>query len=143
MGLHHEYAGGAVLFSRNGHEIDYVLVEETDGHCGFPKGHIEGRESEKEAVLREIREETGIEAALIDGFREEAVYPKGEGVIKHITYFLACFAGQKVCGQAGEIADIFLLPFAQAHEKVTYQSSKSILEKAHAFILQKEQMDKG
>lgn len=131
----HEYAGGAVLFTVREEEWFFVLVEETDGHCGFPKGHLEKDESEKEAALREIREETGIVAALVDGFREEAVYPKGDAVMKHVTYFLAEYQGQAAeCGD--EIGAVYLLPFAEAYEKLTYESSKSILAKAHKCLLQ-------
>ena len=48
----------------------YVLVVELDGHCGLPKGHIESGETEMQAALREIREETGITADIADGLRE-------------------------------------------------------------------------
>ena len=44
------------------------MVVEIHGHCGFPKGHIEFCETEIQAALREIKEETGITANILDGF---------------------------------------------------------------------------
>ena len=32
------------------------------GHWGFPKGHQDAGESEKETAIRELKEETGIDA---------------------------------------------------------------------------------
>ena len=45
------------------------MVKQLLGHWGFPKGHIEKDETEYETALREVKEETNIDARIIDGFR--------------------------------------------------------------------------
>ena len=41
------------------------------GHWDFPKGHIDGDETEIQTALRELEEETGIaHVNVIDGFRD-------------------------------------------------------------------------
>ena len=35
-----------------------LLVQQKKGRWGFPKGHVENNETEKETALREVKEET-------------------------------------------------------------------------------------
>jgi len=37
-----------------------LLVKQTKGHWGFPKGHVEANETEEETAIREVKEELGI-----------------------------------------------------------------------------------
>jgi len=51
----------------------YVIVVESDGHCGLPKGHREPGETEKE---------TGLQARLLPGFCTRIEYPLKNGSLK-------------------------------------------------------------
>ena len=65
-----EISCGAVIArqTENGREI--LLIRHVNGgHWAFPKGHMEGNETESETALREIREETGLTVTLDTGFR--------------------------------------------------------------------------
>ena len=43
------------MFTRgDGIVIEYVIVQEIEGNHGFPKGHVEGDETEIQTALREI-----------------------------------------------------------------------------------------
>lgn len=53
-------AGGIVLNDQN----EIVLVQSQAGNWGFPKGHVEEKESLLEAAKREIFEETGLKEAV-------------------------------------------------------------------------------
>src|SRR5580700_5439311 len=45
----------------------FLLLQQIAGHWSFPKGHKEGNESDKEAALRELAEESGIkDITLLD-----------------------------------------------------------------------------
>ena len=55
-----EKSCGAVVFTEENGVRRYVLVCGKDRIWGFPKGHVEPGESFTEAVVREVREETGL-----------------------------------------------------------------------------------
>ena len=42
-----------------------MLIKSDDNYCGFPKGHIEKCETEKETALRETWKETSIKATMM------------------------------------------------------------------------------
>ena len=71
----YEKSCGAVVYAVAGGEIKYLLVANMDGNWGFPKGHMEGTETETETALREVCEETHLRIQLVDGFRETDEYP--------------------------------------------------------------------
>lgn len=53
-------AGGVIL--RRGEEgaVEVLLIEDSYGNWGFPKGHVEAGETAEEAARRECSEETGL-----------------------------------------------------------------------------------
>lgn len=132
-----EKSCGAVVFTRVGDEIRYVLVQQLEGFYGFPKGHTEPGETERETALREIFEEIGVRPALLDGFRvvDEHPLPKKPGVIKQVVYFLAEYANQEIRFQPEELLCAPLVSYAQAMALFTYDSSKRILTAANDFLV--------
>jgi len=57
----------AIIFRRNGNKIEYLLLKrlpERNGHWQPVTGGLEEGETQKEALRREIEEETGIEHLL-------------------------------------------------------------------------------
>ena len=111
--MNHEYSCGAVVFTREGGGIRYVVIRSPEGVCGFPKGHREAGETEEETALREIREEVGLAPRLLPGFRVETAFMmlRKPGTMKHVTYFLAEYAGQTIRPQAEEFASRHALRF--------------------------------
>lgn len=78
-----EISCGTVLYSKVNGIIHYVLIQAyDDGYCGFPKGHLEGEETEEETALRETWEEVSVKGKIEDGFRKETLYtlPNGNAV---------------------------------------------------------------
>ena len=132
--MNHEYSCGAVLYTRRGEDILYALVIERAGHCGLPKGHVEPGETERETTLREIREEVGVAARILDGFREEIEYSIGENTMKHVTYFLCEFDDQEMNPMPGEVREVRLLPFADAAAALSHGNTKDVLRAGDAYI---------
>lgn len=135
-----ERSCGAVVFTKEGGKIQYVIVRSKEGFYGFPKGHVEGQESERETALREIEEETGLRAALLEGFRTEDSHPftrGGETRMKHIVYFLAEYAGQTPVAQEEELSGVCLMEYERAMQAFQFESSRRILAQAHAFLQQR------
>ena len=130
--MQYAHSAGAVLYTCREGELRYLLVREKLGHIGFPKGHLEGVETETEAALREIREETGLNADLQTDFRVETLYLLRDGnKWKWVTYFTARYEADAVPVQTGEVADLMELPYGEAMEALTYQNTKDLLAGAH------------
>ncbi len=136
--MKNEKSCGAVVFTRDGGRIKYVIVETKNGCFGFPKGHVEKGESEIETAVREILEETGLCVDLKDGFREESFYTftwGGEEISKHVVYFLAEFSRQSVKVQESELNSVRLMSYDDAIKTLQFADIKSILTKANEFIM--------
>ena len=132
--MKHEYCAGAILFTVINEEIKYILVEESDGHIGFPKGHLEPGETDEICALREIWEETGICATLLNEFRELVEYPKAKDVMKHVTFFVGTYTDQTPKHKEDEVNGLHILPYKEAFDCLTYQNSKEWLRKANQYI---------
>ncbi len=133
----YEVSSGAVVFTREGGGLRYVIVRSLEGYYGFPKGHIEGKETEEEAAIREIREETGLSVRLVPGFRtiDEHSIPKKPDVVKWIIYFLGEYEGQEIRFQREELLEAPLLSYEEAMARFQFESSRRILKEANDFLL--------
>ena len=91
-----EKSCGAIL-CRETEELPQVLLirHKNGGHWGFPKGHVEDRETEEETARREIWEETGLKAKLDTGFRKVVTYSPKPRVMKDVVSFAARPSGAR------------------------------------------------
>ena len=141
--MNKEFSCGAVVFRREGHVTTYLMIYSGRSKAwGFPKGHTESGESEKETALREIQEETGIrDLKFIDGFREENVYTaksnrgqyNGQDIEKLSIYYLCETQAKDVVVDAKEITGYKWLPIREAEKLLTFDSLKQILRRAERF----------
>ena len=135
--MNREKSCGAVVFTRTGGGIRYLIIRSKGGVHGFPKGHVERDETERETALREIREEVGLRVRLFDGFRTEVErpLPKKPGVIKTIVYFVAEYAGQEIRTQPTELSGAELLSYEEAMAVLEFDTAKRVLNEANAFLI--------
>lgn len=131
-----EYSCGAIVFTRRNGQILYVIVQEQGGAYSFPKGHMEGDETEIETARREVFEETGLHPEFLPGFRHQDEYSLREkpGTSKRVTYFLAEFGDEPMTAREGEIQRIQLLPYEQALTFFEHENQRRILTSAHEFL---------
>lgn len=129
-----EKSCGAVLFTQIEGKRYYILIKNMSGHVGFPKGHVEFGEDERMTALREIYEETGVHARLIDGFRETYNYMINGFVHKEAVYFTAPFNPDEVRMDIMEISEYKIVTFDEAIKILNYPHDRNILRKANDFI---------
>ena len=134
--MKYEKSCGAVVFTREGGEIKYLVIKSLTGIYGFPKGHVEQGETEEETALREVLEETGILVSLLSGFRvdEEYPLPQKEDTIKQVVYFLGEYCDQEPRYQASELSDAVLVDYETAMSLFQFDSSRRILTEADKFL---------
>ena len=133
-----EHSCGAILYTKENGEILYLIVTQSSGLHGFPKGHMEQGETEHGTAKREILEETGITvASFVDGFRMEETYDvvKKPGVDKLVTYFLAEFTGQEITVQESELRGAVLLPYPEAIALLERPERRQMLSAAQEKLL--------
>lgn len=128
-----ETSAGAVVFHR-GEKIEYLLL--LANFWGFPKGHVEAGESERDAALREIREEAGLDVTLLDGFREldEYSYRRRDANIHKIAIFFLAQAPHRDSKISWEHKEMAWLSFEEALKRLTYRNGQEILRKANEFL---------
>lgn len=130
-----EKSCGAVIYRKIDGILEFLIISHrNDGHWGFPKGHVEKNESEEETGVREVFEETGLQVALIDGFRVSVEYLIKQNTIKEVVYFLAEVHDQVVNIEVEEVVDYKWSSLKQTKQLLSYESSKEVLEKAYQSI---------
>lgn len=129
-------SSGAVVFKKN-QEIEYLLLHYEAGHWDYVKGEVEKGEDERDTVMRELEEETGItDGRFIGDFREEISYfykMRGRTVHKVVVFFLI----ETMTGRvrlSHEHVGYEWLDYRKALERLTYRNAKDVLEKAHNYL---------
>ena len=131
-----EKSCGAVVYTRDGGKLRYVLVEQHSGQFSFPKGHVEAGETEEQTALREIWEETGLRPVIVPGFRDGESYSplKKPDVMKDVVYFLAEYSDQPFAPSTTDAVWAGLFPFEEALEKLPTESRRRVLRHAVDFL---------
>ena len=131
-----EKSCGAVVFLKNT-DAKYLLLHYGAGHWDFVKGNVEPHESEKETVIRELREETGIaDAQFIEGFREKIEYfyrRQGATIHKEVIFFLIETHTEKV-ELSFEHVGYTWLDYQSAMERLTFKNAKAALQNAYELL---------
>jgi 8-oxo-dGTP pyrophosphatase MutT (NUDIX family) len=132
-----ERSAGIVLYREDSGKKLFLLLHYPSGHWDFVKGRIEKGEQEKDAAIREAREETGItDVEFIDGFEEKIHYTyqyDGKQVKKEVVFFLGKTKTSNVT-ISDEHLDHVWLEYDLAYSKTTYQNAKSLLQKSKALV---------
>ncbi len=138
-------AGGVVVRPREqgGWEVLLIATHE-GGRWSLPKGHVEEGESEVEAAVREVEEETGVRAESIAPLETLDYWYRWKGpegsmlVHKRVTYFLMRYLSGDVQKHGWEVDDARWFPFEEAVEKLTYKDERRLLAKARALLEQEQ-----
>ena len=132
-----EKSCGAVIWRKTQRGHEFLLAQHGASHWSFPKGHIEGRETELETARREILEETGLTVEIDTGFRQVVTYYPKAGVVKDVVFFIAQPTGGVEHAQESEIRQLGWFPFQEAKPLVTFATDVEVLKEAEAYILAK------
>jgi 8-oxo-dGTP pyrophosphatase MutT (NUDIX family) len=130
-----EVSAGGVVFRRTaGSPISYLLIRDSYGHWGFPKGHLERDESAAEAALRETFEETGLDrlemrgpVATIDWYFRL----RGRLIHKYCHFFLLESPTGEPTPQLDEgITECRWYPLTEALAQLGYENARGVLRRA-------------
>ena len=99
---------------------------------GLAKGQIEEGESAEDAALREVEEETGITARMLQPLGEIAYWFvwDGERVKKTVHFFLMEATGGDASRHDREMEEVRWFPLDEAVSLAGYPSERKVLERA-------------
>lgn len=109
----------------------------------LPKGLVDEGEKAEDTALREVREETGIEARLVAKLADikyfyVRTWSDQQRVFKIVSFFLLLYRS----GTIGNISEdmrieverAFWLPLEEAAERLTYKGEREVLRKAQQYL---------
>ena len=132
----YESSCGAVVYRKIGGEVRYLLIKnKRSANWGFPKGHIENGETKEDTAKREVLEETGIHINIIPGFVSTSEYTIQGKVEKSVSIFVASTTDTQTKIQQEEIEDYIWLNYTKAIKTLKFENDRSILERAHEFLV--------
>ncbi len=126
-------AGGVVV--RGGECVVIVptrLAADGTKVLALPKGHPDGKESAADAALREVREEAGVEAALVDKLGEVRYWYQrgGKRIAKVVAFFLFEYVSGVVDDHDHEVEHARWMPLDRAAEELTYPGEREMVKRA-------------
>lgn len=136
-----EFSAGGVVYKKDKGNIFILVVQHGSygHHWGFPKGHIADKiqgESKKDTALREVKEETGIDAKLLQALSPiQFWYVKDEEKRKKTVYFFVMeYQGGDFSQKDFEMQDVQWVPIEDVLEKITFKSEKQVFQEAEKYI---------
>lgn len=126
-------AGGVVV--GGGQVIVVVPVRRGargDRVLALPKGHLDHGESAEQAATREVHEETGVRARLVEKLGEISYTfeKRGRRVLKTVAFFLFEYLSGNLADHDREIEEAQWMPLAQAARALTYEGEREMVERA-------------
>ncbi len=102
----------------------------------FPKGHIDPGESSKATAVREVAEECGVRASLIEKIADQKYFFHWDGakIFKIVTFYLMKYAGGDTNNHDKEVRQAKFFPLKKALTKLTFKGDKEILKKAKEIL---------
>ncbi len=128
-------AGGVVV--RDGQVAVIVPVKRGPGGIrvlGLPKGHPDPGESAEEAATREVREETGLTAELVEPLGETrySYERRGRTIQKRVAFFLFRYVSGSLEDHDHEIEQARWLPLERAAAELTYAGEREMVIRAQS-----------
>ena len=134
--IEREYsAGGVVVRDGEGGPECIVIVPTRRAANGsrvlaLPKGHPDKGETRRQAALREVREETGVDGRIEGDLGDVRYWYQRDGhkVAKVVTFFLVAHVdGDPESHSDEEVERAIWMPMTEAAKKLTYKGDRDMV----------------
>lgn len=125
-------AGGLVVRNMRGRPFLATVLVNAGKTRALPKGHIEPGEKGPDAALREVREETGLEARLVEKLGDirywyVRTWADKERVFKVVSFFLLRYVSGSLANyQRAEVDGAEWIPLEDAPRLLQYGGEKEM-----------------
>lgn len=160
-GILREFSAGGAVYKKVNGEVLWLITKNNPGELypkewwRLPKGRIDDigddepgpmakgeikadEASLQKGALREVEEEGGIEAKIIEKVGTEKYFFKHSqrgNILKFVTFYLMEYVSDLPEGFGEETSEIIWLPFDEAVKKLSYSGEKHILKKAKDLLV--------
>ncbi len=125
-----EFSAGGIVFNSQGQVL--VTQHSQNKHWSFPKGLIDLGQTTEEAALREVREEGGVVAEILDkvGYSKYVYTFQEEKIFKVVTYFLMKYVSGDIADHDFEVEASDWFEPEDALKQLTFSQDKELFKKA-------------
>lgn len=97
---------------------------------GLPKGAVAANETQEAAAIREVSEETGLDASIIHLVDTiEYFFRAGDTLIhKYVDFYLMAYRGGSIRPQLEEVDDAAWVELDEAIARASFESERKVLE---------------
>ena len=127
-----EFSAGGVVVREVQGRLDVAVVRVRDQILALPKGHPDGDESAAEAAEREVREETGLEAELVEKLGDVRYWyaRDGDRVMKIVAFYLFRYRSGRVEDHDHEVEEALWIPLDDAPGRLAHKGERAMAEAA-------------
>ncbi|KZB84905.1 NUDIX hydrolase [Amycolatopsis regifaucium] len=139
-------AGGLVV---DAERANAALIGRLDRHgrllWSLPKGHIEDGETHEQTAVREVKEETGISAQVLEplGTIDYWFVAERRRVHKTVHHFILESIGGELSDEDVEVTEVAWVPLAELETKLAYSDERKLVRKAKELFAQQRTDRRG
>lgn len=137
MRIKYEVSAGGLVLRRHEYGFDALLIGRGSPRLWtLPKGHVEARESNEQAALREVREETGCWGEILMRLNEIS-YWFYVGKAKHkksVTFYLMHYLSGNTANHDHEVDEARWFDIAAARRALKYVNEKRLVDMSLEYI---------
>lgn len=138
----HTSAGGIVFrpLVNRGFEVALISVGEP-ARWQLPKGLVDRGETPETAAIREVLEEAGLVAEIVEKLKlieywyQATVAGRRVRIHKFVHFFLMKYVSGDVADHDHEVNEARWMEIGQAIETIAFKSERAVLEQAASYIL--------
>ena len=125
-------SGGVVIAMRDGAAHVALIATRNRTRWGLPKGAVGPDETSEAAALREVREETGLEARIVRPLDTIEYTFRGSDALIHkrVDFYLMEYVAGDLQPQLSEVDDVQWFELSSSLESASFDSERRLLEMA-------------